>query len=319
MLKHPRIAIVGSSGQLARSLLDAAHRREITAIARGRPQADLQDGDSLAALIDAIEPDIVVNAGGMTAVDAAESDRETAFALNSQGARNIAIACASAGVPLVHVSTDYVFNGSATCPLTEDTAVAPLNVYGASKAAGEDAVRECQPHHLILRTAWVHSEHAHNFLKTMLRLCETRREVRVVADQHGSPTYAGHLADAILDLTERLIQSPSDQAAWGTYHVSGAGATTWHGFAAEIFRHAPLLGFVPPALHAISTSEYPLPARRPTYSVLDNSRLKQTFGIALPSWQDGVSACIWRIAAERAGVAVETTAPVRRQVAGASS
>ncbi len=194
-------------------------------------------------------------------------------------------------VPLVHLSTDYVFDGSKRSPYRENDRVAPLSVYGASKAAGEEAVRQAQPRHIILRTSWVFSESGANFVKTMLKLAASRDEISVVDDQFGRPTYAADLASAILDLAPRLTATTVDPA-WGTYHVAGGGETTWYGFARDIFARAAAAGTKTPKLHPITTDEYPLPAQRPAYSVLDTTAFESTFGIKLRPWHEGLSTCM---------------------------
>jgi dTDP-4-dehydrorhamnose reductase len=192
---------------------------------------------------------------------------------------------------LVHISTDYVFDGSSRTPYVETDAVLPLSVYGASKAAGEMAVRRALVQNIIIRTAWVYGAHGGNFVKTMLRLGAERPELGVVDDQRGSPTSAFDLADAILQIAPRLVAS-SDPSLWGTYHLTGATETTWHGFATEIFRQASVRGAIVPRLKAITTAQYPTPARRPAYSCLDNSRFVSTFGFGLPDWRASLASCM---------------------------
>ncbi len=297
------IAVVGSRGQVARALVRVAAERGINLVARGRPEADLTERAGLAAFLAATNPALVVNAAAYTAVDKAEAEREAAFALNAEGPGRLAQLCGARGVPLVHLSTDYVFDGRGTRPYREDDAIAPASVYGASKAAGEVAIRAAQPQHVILRTAWVYDGEGQNFLRTMLRLAATRDEIGVVDDQQGSPTYAIDIANAILDLAPRLTAPASADgpttagpttglAPWGTYHLTGAGTTTWAGFARMIFATAGPLGFKAARVKAITTADYPTPARRPAYSVLDNGKLAATFGIALPPWQEALARCL---------------------------
>jgi dTDP-4-dehydrorhamnose reductase len=236
----------------------------------------------------------VVNAAAYTAVDKAESDAEQAFLINATGAGELARLCAKTAIPLIHVSTDFVFDGARRRPYVETDAVLPLGVYGASKAAGEIAVRRAHAQHVILRTSWVYSAHGNNFLKTMLRLGAERPELGVVDDQRGSPTSAHDLADAMLAIAPRLAAS-DNCSLWGTFHVTGAYETTWHGFAAEIFRQAAIRGAKVPRLKAITTAEYPTQARRPAYSVLDNAKFIETFGFGLPDWRASLSRCIAEI------------------------
>jgi dTDP-4-dehydrorhamnose reductase len=199
--------------------------------------------------------------------------------------------CAAASLPLIHISTDFVFDGTRRRPYVETDAVLPLGTYGASKAAGETAVQRACAQHVILRTSWVYSAHGNNFLKTMLRLGAERAELGVVDDQRGSPTSAHDLADAIFEIAPRLVAA-NDKPLWGTYHLTGAYETTWHGFAAEIFRQAAIRGATVPRLKAITTADYPTPARRPAYSVLDNTKFLETFGFALPDWRASLSRCM---------------------------
>jgi dTDP-4-dehydrorhamnose reductase len=199
-------------------------------------------------------------------------------------------------IPLVHVSTDYVFDGSAKHPYREDDRIAPLGVYGATKVEGERRVRAALDRHVILRTAWVYGEDGHNFAKTMVRLGRERDEVRVVADQRGSPTYAGALAAVIARLVARVVERP-DLGGWGTFHATGAGETSWHGFAEAIYVEAAKAGAKVPNLTAIATADYPTPARRPAYSVLDNGHLAATHGLALPNWRESLLTAMPRILA----------------------
>jgi len=230
----------------------------------------------------------VVNAAAYTAVDRAEDDREAAFRANAEAPGVLAHWCAQAGVPLVHYSTDYVFDGQGTRPYREDDATAPLGVYGASKLAGEQAIRAAGGRHLIFRTAWVYASHSANFLRTMLRVGAERDVLRVVADQIGTPTPAALIAD----VTAQALQH--DGALSGTWHLTAKGETSWHGFAEAIFADAVATGVLPraPIVEAISTAEYPTPAKRPAYSHLDVAKLEQDFYVSLPSWQEGLKRVI---------------------------
>lgn len=301
------IAVIGGSGQVAKALMRAAHAHGTNVVAKGRPDVDLADLDRIAGFLYETQPAVVINAAAYTAVDKAESEPDAAFRVNAEGPARLAVLCATAGVPLIHISTDYVFDGSKRSAYVEDDAICPLNVYGASKAAGEHAVRTGTPHHIILRTSWVYDGASPNFLTTMLRLGATRDVVRVVDDQHGSPTDANALAGAILAIALMLNNerdaTTSGNGPWGTYHVTGSGVTTWHGFAAEIFRRARDTGMTTPRLEPIPASDYPTPALRPANSVLDNGKLARTFGITLPPWQDGVIAAIATIASKQAAAA----------------
>ena len=246
--------------------------------------ADFDQPDSLTALVDRISPVAVINAAAYTAVDKAEDDEAAAFRTNAEAPGVLAQSCASRGIPFVHYSTDYVFDGRGTRPYREDDAVDPLGVYGASKRAGEDAVRAAGGVHLILRTAWVYGLHGHNFLRTMLRVGAERDELRVVADQIGTPTPASLIAD----VTTALLRAPD--AASGTFHLTPRGETSWHGFADAIFDEALALGLMSraPRVVPIATADYPTRAQRPAYSRLDIGKLEQRLGCALPQWREGL-------------------------------
>lgn len=255
--------------------------------------ADFDRPGTLPAVIERIAPDVVVNAAAYTAVDRAEDDAATAFRANAEAPGAIAQACAARGGLLVHFSTDYVFDGTATRAYREGDPTAPLGVYGASKLAGEQAIRSSGARHLILRTAWVYAAHGRNFLLTMLRLARERDELRVVADQVGSPTPAVLIADATARILARFPQ------ASGLWHLTASGRTSWHGFAEAIFRQARDRGLVEniPRVSPIATSDYPTSAARPAWSVLDNAAIQQEFGLDLPDWQAGLSQVLDTLAA----------------------
>ncbi|MET0429627.1 MAG: dTDP-4-dehydrorhamnose reductase [Microvirga sp.] len=277
------ILVFGSGGQLGQELVLAAGSRGIPVTGLSRIQADVADAAAVEAAIAAARPSLVVNAGAYTKVDKAETDEAEAFRANATGPGILGRACAAAGVPLVHVSTDYVFDGSQAGAYRESDPIAPLGVYGRSKAAGEAALREAGDRHLILRTSWVYGVHGANFLKTMLRLAADRDELRVVADQRGCPTSTLDLAEAILHAAARIRDG---QADFGTYHLAGQGVTTWHGFASRIVAaQAPLTGRTPRVV-PITTPEYPTPAKRPANSELDSRLFAQTFGYTAKPWED---------------------------------
>ncbi|WP_455948363.1 dTDP-4-dehydrorhamnose reductase [Lelliottia jeotgali] len=291
------ILLLGANGQLGQELRRAlAPLGTIVATTRSGALpdgsacavADFDQPGSLTALLDRVRPTLVVNAAAYTAVDRAEDDREAAFRANAEAPGVLAHWCAQAGVPLVHYSTDYVFDGQGTRPYREDDATAPLGVYGASKLAGEQAIRAAGGRHLIFRTAWVYASHSANFLRTMLRVGAERDVLRVVADQVGTPTPAALIAD----VTAQALQH--DGALSGTWHLTAKGETSWHGFAEAIFADAVATGVLPraPIVEAISTAEYPTPAKRPAYSHLDVAKLEQDFGVVLPRWQDGLKRVI---------------------------
>lgn len=295
-----KLLLLGGNGQVGRELRRSLPQLgEIVVATRDGAEADaIADFDapeSLAALIARVAPDVVVNAAAYTAVDKAESDADAAFRINAEAPAAVAGACAASGALLVHYSTDYVFDGSATRPYREDDATSPLGVYGASKLAGEAAIRASGARHAILRTAWVYASHGKNFLLTMLRLASERDELRVVADQVGAPTPAAWIADA----TAALIRAGVAQS--GTWHLTAGGATSWHGFAEAIIDDAHARGLIArkPRVVAIPTSDYPTPARRPAYSVLDTAKLRHDFGVEPPHWRDGLRRTLEALAPSR--------------------
>lgn len=285
-----KILLLGANGQVGQELRRSlAPLGEVVATTRsgelpdgGRCEAlDVSELDAIAALIERVGPDVVVNATAHTAVDRAEDEPEAAFRANAEAPARIAQACAARDAALLHYSTDYVFDGSGTRPYREDDATAPLGVYGASKLAGEQAIAASGASHLILRTAWVYATHGANFLRTMLRVGAERDELRVVADQVGSPTPAWLIAD----VSARILQQGLAES--GVRHLVAGGETTWHGFAEAIFERAYAQGLIArkPVVHPIATADYPTRARRPAYSVLDTARLRSEFGLELPDWR----------------------------------
>lgn len=277
------ILVFGGNGQLGQELAHASAARHVTLVAVSRHEADIADADAVHRALATHTPQLVVNAAAYTKVDLAETEVEAARQGNEIGPRILAQACAAAGVPLIHISTDYVFDGIKSGAYVETDPIAPSGSYGRSKAAGEDAVRAACPHHVIIRTAWVFGAFGSNFLKTMLRLAATRDELRVVADQRGCPTSTTSLADAILTIAPRLIDG---EDVWGTYHFAGTGVTTWHGFASRIVAaQAPLTGRTP-RVTPITTAEYPTPARRPANSALDCTKFARVFGVRARPWEE---------------------------------
>jgi dTDP-4-dehydrorhamnose reductase len=292
-----KILVAGAQGQLARALVEEAEARGgLTVTALGRPQLDLTDAATIARAMSDTRPDLVVNAAAYTAVDKAESDNAAAFAINRDGAGALAAAAKAAGCPIIHVSTDYVFDGTKAEPYVETDPTNPTGVYARSKLEGEAAVASANPEHLILRTAWVFAAYGNNFLRTMLRLARERPQLRVVADQRGNPTFAPHLADAILAIAAQLGPGGSARR-WGIYHASASGETTWAGFATAIVAAGARLGLPQVPVTPITTAEYPTPARRPANSRLDCGKLERAFGVRLPPWQQGMEACIDQLAA----------------------
>jgi dTDP-4-dehydrorhamnose reductase len=263
-------------------------------VAVGRPELDLENGEGIDRVMAAIEPSAIVNAAAYTAVDRAEAEPERAFAVNCGGAALLADAAARRGIPFIQISTDYVFDGSKRSPYREDDVPAPLNVYGSSKLAGETAVLKACPGAAVIRTSWVYSPYGSNFVRTMLRLSETQRVVRVVDDQRGAPTSAADLAAAILAIVERLRSANCYDNA-GIYHLAGDGETNWHGFAAAIFASLARRGRRAPGLQTIMTAEYPTPACRPKNSCLDSSKAERIFGVRLPPWRSSLEECLDRL------------------------
>jgi dTDP-4-dehydrorhamnose reductase len=298
-----KILLLGANGQLGRTFLDhggLAERGDLLAATRdgalvdgGHGEiADLSVPESLPALLDRVQPDVIVNAAAYTAVDRAEQDEALATRVNGEAVGVIGQWAAARGALVVHYSTDYVFDGRQSQPYQVDAATGPLGAYGRSKLAGELALRDSGADHLIFRTAWVYAAHGQNFLRTMLRLGAERDELRVVADQHGAPTGTSLIVDASLAALDRwLAASPVERRALrGTHHLVASGATTWHGFASAIFTHAVSRGLLAraPRVQPIATADYPTPARRPAWSLLDNQAFQRRFAFSLPDWRDGL-------------------------------
>ena len=290
-----RIFVTGAEGQLARALREAGAQRGFDVTAIGRPTLDLTRGADCHAVIAAAKPDVVVNAAAYTAVDRAESEPAAAHAVNADGAGAVAQAAKALGVPLIHISTDYVYDGSLARPYIETDALQPLGVYGASKLAGEQAVTAAGADHAILRTAWVYSPFGANFVRTMLRLAESRAEISVVADQIGSPTSALDLADAALRVAGNLVQAPGDKNLRGVFHFAGAGEASWADFASEIFVISARLGGARARVIPITTAQYPTPARRPANSRLDTYRIRAVHGVTPLDWRVALEACLRRL------------------------
>jgi dTDP-4-dehydrorhamnose reductase len=290
-----RLLIAGAQGQLARAMIELAPAAaDVTAFAVGRPALDLTAPSSVLRTLADFKPDVIVNAAAYTAVDRAEQEPDAAMALNAEGPRRLAEATDRMGAALIHISTDCVFDGAKASPYVEDNATAPLSVYGRTKLMGEEAVRATAPHHIILRTSWVFSPYGANFVTRMLDLARQQSELRVVDDRVGCPTYAPHLAEAILDVARAATAAPHREI-WGTYHGAGTGSVTWCGFAREIMRLSGAHGGPSVPVVPITSAEYPTPAIRPVNSCLDSSKLATVFGVALPPWQQGVAACIARL------------------------
>lgn len=278
-----RILVTGGNGQLGTELKRFAWPEGWAVTAIDIDELDLRDTAAITTMVASQPWAAVISAGAYTAVDKAETDIVTAWAVNAMAPAAFAQACADAGIPIVQVSTDYVFDGARDGAWEVTDPVAPLGVYGASKLGGELAVRTSGARHAIVRTAWVVSAHGNNFIKTMLRVGATNPTLRVVDDQHGSPTSATDLAAALAKITMRLVEDPA--APTGTYHFSNAGAVTWAGFAREIFAQSAVRGGASAEVQGITTAEYPTPATRPANSLLSHDAITRDYGIHPPAWQ----------------------------------
>ncbi len=310
-----RMIVTGAQGQVGWELTRRASALGHEALTWDVAELDITDAAAVNQALDASGAELVINAAAYTAVDKAEQESALAFAVNRDGPAHLAAACARLNIPLLHISTDYVYDGAKIDPYVETDPTTPLGVYGASKLAGDEAVCRLLPRHLILRVSWVFGVHGHNFVKTILRLAREREELRIVADQRGCPTYAGDIADVLLELAGRIAEIDAD-GAWGTYHYCGEPATTWHGFASAIVERAqdderspkrrsrsrkpgttakPGSAKAPLAVQTvtpITTADYPTPAARPINSVLDCAKLAARFGIQPRPWQPGLDAVI---------------------------
>jgi dTDP-4-dehydrorhamnose reductase len=287
-----RIAVTGKQGQVVSSLVEIGPELKVEVTPVGRPELDLLVPDTVYPALASLDPDVVVSAAAYTAVDQAEKEPDTAMAINAKGAGAVANAARQLGVPLIHLSTDYVFDGNKATPYVEDDPVAPANVYGASKLAGEQVVAEATPDHAIIRTAWVYSPYGKNFVRTMLALAQNRDEIRIVADQQGCPTCAHDIAVAIVAIAQNLLDRPRDQHLRGIFHLACTGDTTWAEFASAIFDWLRLHGKKAPAVKSITTAEYPTPARRPANSRLDCGKLAKIHGVRLPPWRTSLDHCL---------------------------
>jgi dTDP-4-dehydrorhamnose reductase len=287
-----RILVTGRGGQLATALAASLPARDFEALLVGRPEFDFDRPESIAAAFAATRPEAVVNCAAWTAVDAAEDDEAAAFRANALGPAWLARHCAAAGIPLVQLSTDYVYDGAKPAPYLESDPTNPLGAYGRTKLAGEWAARAGNPRTIVLRTAWVVSPVGKNFVRTMLAVGAQRPELRVVADQLGNPTSALDLADAIAAVLARLRETGWRADYADVFHATAPDSTSWHGFAEAIFAAARPHGGPSPVVHAITSADYPTKARRPTNSRLDVGKLRATFGAALPPWREGLARVI---------------------------
>ena len=289
-----KILIYGAGGQLGYELMRQGQALGLDIHGIDYPQTDITDTARIANDFNEFNPELVVNAAAYTNVDGAESEAELAWAINRDGPAHLARRCAEKKIPFIHISTDYVFDGTKKSPYTETDAVSPLGVYGHSKAEGEAVVRTLIDEHIIIRTAWLYGAHGQNFVKTILKLAAEREVIRVVADQYGSPTSAADLAEAIIIISERLRRpSPAD---WGTYHYCGKGVTSWHAFAESIVALSRQRGKIKTArVDPITSAEYPTKARRPAYSALDCSLIRKNFKVSQKPWQESLNSIIQRL------------------------
>ncbi len=292
MSERGPVLIAGRSGQVALELARVLRPTGRPFVALGRGELDVSDPSSIARVVEEHRPSIVINAAAYTAVDKAEDEPAVARAVNATGAGLLAAAASRAGAPIVHISTDYVFDGSKPTPYLETDTTGPLGVYGATKLEGERLVAAANPRHAIVRTAWVFSPHGHNFVKTMLRLGAERDEIAVVADQFGAPTAAADLAEAIAHIAARLDGEQLPSERFGIFHAVNAGTTTWHGFACAIMDGAKRRGAKAARVRAITSAEYPTRARRPSNSALDTGKLSRAFDLTLPAWELALERCL---------------------------
>ena len=294
MTTRLRLVVTGSQGQVVRALAECGPQLDVDVIALGRPQLDLLTPATIFGALETAKPDVVVSAAAYTAVDLAESNAAEAHSVNAAGAGEVARAAASLGVPVVHLSTDYVFDGALDRPYREDDPTGPVGAYGRSKLAGEQAVAAANPDHVILRTAWVYSPFGKNFVRTMLNLAATREEINVVADQHGSPTSAHDIADGVIRVARNLKSNAAPNLR-GVFHMTAQGEATWAEFAEAIFAASRAAGGPFSRVKPIPTTDYPTPARRPANSRLDNAKLAREHGVSLPHWRDALAICMARL------------------------
>lgn len=281
-----KILVTGANGQVGYCLQQQLQESGVDFVALARADLDIGDAKAVEDAIDKIRPDVIINAAAYTAVDKAEQEQALAFAINRDGAANLARAAKKIDAAILHISTDYVFAGDATGTYREEDGTAPQGVYGQSKLEGEQAVIAANDKHIILRTAWVFGEHGNNFVKTMIRLGRSRDTLGIVADQEGGPTYAGDIAKALIEIAQQY--AVGQPITWGTYHYSGLPHISWFGFAQHIFTEiekATLYEKAIPQLNAITTADYPTPAKRPANSKLDCKKIELAFGIAPSDWQ----------------------------------
>ena len=292
-MARPTILLTGATGQVGFELAQSLARHG-DVIAPDHAALDLADADAIVAIVRQVRPNLIVNAAAYTAVDRAESDLAAAFAVNARAPGILAEEAKRQDAVLIHYSTDYVFDGQRTTPYAEDAPTGPLNVYGASKYEGECAIGQAGAHAVVFRTGWVYGARGRNFLLTLLRLAQERDELRIVADQYGTPNWCRTLSEATAAVVAPGLPWLAERS--GLYHLASAGATSWHGFAQAIIGDAPR-----PRVAGIATSEYPTPARRPAYGVLSTRKFEATFGYRMPDWHDALAACRSEMRADPAG------------------
>jgi len=291
------ILITGASGQLGHSLQRLAREKNLAYTAVSRPAFDFDHPKTLTTTFATTNPTIVINAAAYTAVDAAESNEPAAIAGNHTGPAHLAALCAAAKIPFIHISTDYVFDGTKGAPYQESDPTNPTGIYGRTKRDGELAVLAACPNSIILRTSWVYSSHGKNFARTMLNAARKTNSLRVVADQRGTPTAADDLAATLLNIVTKWKESGWHESHKGIYHATGTGDTTWYDFARAIFESAKSCGLTPPSITPISTADWPTPAKRPPDSRLDCAKLERIFQERLPNWTDSLPAIVAKLMA----------------------
>jgi dTDP-4-dehydrorhamnose reductase len=296
-----RLLIAGWQGQIAQALIEVAPARaDIEAFAVGRPALDICEVRTVERALNDIKPDVIINTAAYTDVDKAELEPERSMALNCEGARLLAVSAAQRGIPILHLSTSYVFSGTSSEPYVESDPASPVTVYGSTKRAGEAAVQEANARHIILRTAWVYSALGRNFVTSILGQARDGKPLRVVADQFGSPTYAPHLVEVILAIAARAVAAgaPGD-VPWGVYHAAGTGRASWHDVAREALLASDDVRDLAGKVESITSADYATRTPRPVQSELDCSKLERAFGLRLPQWQDGIAACAGRLGVQK--------------------
>jgi len=293
-----KVLVTGANGQLGKELTRQGRDLHFETFPYDLPELDITNPVLIEEVFAKTRPDLIVNAAAYTLVDQSEDEPDNAFAVNRDGPECLARACRDFGIPMIHISTDYVFSGDKSEPYHEHDPISPMGVYGRSKAAGDDRVRTCLKNHIIVRTSWLYGVYGPNFVKTMLRLGKERKKISVVADQYGCPTSASDLAEALLRIAVQF--KSKDPEVWGTYHFCNAGVINWCDFAKEIFRIAEKFGQGPvPIVEPITTDQYPVKAKRPPFSALSCDRIKKNFNITQRPWEESLSVVIERIFSEK--------------------